>query len=621
MQLELTPAATDFLTFILTAFEPPPETTVPEWAAEHRIIPRGNAEPGRWRNDRAPYLVEPMEAATDDAVTTLVIAGCSQSGKTALAENIVGHAVSLDPCTILWSCPNDASSESAALRFDSIIAATPDLKARFGSRTARSQTNNAGLKEFLGGKLVFASAGSPSSLASHPARLIVGDEIDRWPVSLRREGDPVAIIQARTTTFARGKSVFLSSPTQEGASRIEALHATGDQREWNWRCECGADHVSDWANVQWTPKQPETARYVMPCCGVVLDDAGRWAAMERGRWIATAHGQPGVRSYRFRGLSSPWLKLALLAAECEAAGTNPTKAAPFWNTRLGLPFNAQAGEGVEAQVVRELAESYAGDRVPERAALIVAAIDVQAGWLAVLIAAVGDADELWGLQWHEVVGDVKDPATRAKVEQLLDQQFVHASGAALQVEAIACDAGFETQTVLEWSQHQRAKGKRFFATKGAPGWQRAIWERGGDITRSLARFFLIGVDQGKQQVVAGLAQHDAGPGKIHTPAHFENHAPHWWSWATAEHLVETQTAGGTKKEWKLRRGERRNEALDVLVLCLAVSHSADFGIPQRLQNLFTTGRIAAPRVSMADLAAKAAELTHTANGTHNVRLQ
>ncbi len=549
-----------------------------------------------------------MEAATDPTVQVLVVTGCSQSGKTALAENVVGHANCCDPCTVVWANPNDASAETASVRFDGMIAATPAMKERFGTRSARSTTNNVGLKEFLGGKLAFASAGSPSSLASHPARLVIGDEIDRWPVSLRREGDPVAIIRARTTTFARGIAVFLSSPTQDGASRIEGLAAEGDLREWQWKCDCGGEHVPEWENVSWAPGKPAEAVYVFPCCGSLADDGARWRAMQRGRWVPTREGQPGVRSYRFRGLSSPWLKMALLASEAEQARGNPRKEMPFWNTRLGLPYDADIGEAVSAEAVRALAEDYPTDRCPNGAALIVAGIDIQGGWVAVLIAAIGEADEMWALQWHEVQGDVKDPATRAKVEALLTQRFRHPKGEFLEVEAVAVDSGFETQSILEWSQHQRAKGRRFYATKGAPGWTRAIWERGGDIARSLARFFLVGVDQGKQQIMAGLVQAEDGPARVHTTIAFEQHAPHFWQWATAEELVTKSTAGGDKREWRARKGQRRNEVLDCLVLCLAVAHSSDFQISQRLGRLATTGTIKAASVDMADIAKRMSAL-------------
>ncbi len=608
---ELSEGGAELARAVLRAFAPPESISVAEWAERERVIPVGNAEPGKWRTDRAPYLREIMEAVTDTTVHTIAIVGAAQSGKTAAAENVVGHAACTDPCTLLWATPNDASAEAASLRFDAMIAATPAMRQRFGARSARSQTNNVGLKSFLGGRLVFGSAGSPTSLASHPARIVIGDEIDRWPVALRKEGDPVSLIRARTTTFSRGRAIFLSSPTQENASRIEALADEGDLREWMWKCDgCGSEFVPEWEHVQWAPGSPELANYVAPCCGSVMDDAARWRAMERGRWVPTRQGQPGVRSFRIRGLSSPWLRLGLLASEFEQARGNPRKIGPFYNLRLGLSYAAEHGDGVDAETVKALAEDYSGDALPEGAALIVAGVDVQGGWLAVAIAAIGDADEMWLLQWHQIDGDVKDPATRAKVEDLIyGQRFRHRSGAVLEVEAVAVDSGFETQTILEWSQHQRAKGRRFLATKGVPGWRRAIWERGGDIARSMARFFIVGIDQAKQQVMAGLAMADVGPGKVHTPRYIERHAPHFWQWATAEQLVTTETAGAAVKKWRLKRSERRNEALDCIVLCLAVAHSSDFGIARRLERLHTTGSIRAPQPTMKDLAARAAALS------------
>lgn len=604
--LELPPDAARLARALMEAFAPPPATTVSEWAAEHRIIPRGNAEPGRWSNDRAPYAVEPADAVSDDATHTIVITGCSQSSKTEMAANVVGWAAYVDPCTVVWAVPSDLGAQTASSRFDSMIEATPELRKRFGSRTARSQINNTSLKEFPGGKLAIVSAGSPGSLASHPARLVIADEVDRFPVSLRKEGDPIGLLRARMTTFARRKFIAMSSPTQAGSSRIEALFGEGDQREWHWRCDCGAEHIPSWEQVEWQPGQPQTARYTMTCCGLVLDDAGRWRAMQRGRWIATAEGLPGVRSYRFRGLSSPWIKLAELAQEFEAAKGSPIKLAPWFNTRLGLPFESEVGEGADADAVRELAEAYSGNAVPAEAALITAGVDVQAGWIAVSIVAWGDGDECWPLQWHEVPGEARDPKTWEAVATVLDQQFRHPSGAVLPIEASAIDAGYETQAVYEFSQRQRARGKRHFATKGVAGSGRALWTRGGDITRSLARFFLVGVDGGKGQIIAGLAMPDAGPGRVHSRAEFP---PHWWEWATAEEQVQRETAGGVKVEWRLKRGQKRNEVLDTLVLALAVRYSADFDIPARLDRLHRTGSIRAPQATMAELAARMAAVT------------
>lgn len=591
---------------VLAIFQPPPDLKVSEWAERHRIIPRGNAEPGRWSNDRAPYLVEPMDAANDDSIHTVVIAGASQCGKTALCENVVGFTAHFDPATILWAVPNEDAADNAGERFDGIITATPAMRERFKERSARSRVNNSRLKTYLGGKLVFASAGSPSSLASHPARIIIGDEIDRWPVSLRKEGDPTGVIRARMTTFARPKFFALSSPTQEGVSRIEGLHKDGDQREWHWRCDCGADHVPEWEHVSWEPGKPAEARYVMPCCGLVITDAERFQFMQRGRWIATAEGQPGVRSYRFRGLSSPWLKLGLLAAEFEAAGGRPLKLAPFFNTRLGLPFDQNVGDGVEAETIRELSEPYRGDVVPDGACVVVAGVDVQASWLALHIVAFGEGDEAWSLQWHEIPGDPLDPKTWAALEAVLLQPMRHASGAEMTIEAVAIDAGFQSQAVHEFSVKHRARGRRWFAIIGRSGSGRPLWRRGGDIDRSLAKWFVVGSDLGKTQVMAGVATAEHGPGKWHTRSEFPEH---FWDWLAAEELATVETRGGPKAEWRLKKGKRRNEALDTSVYALAARYSFEVNVGQRLERLASAGTIKPPQTDMKALAARFAALS------------
>ena len=61
---------------------PPPRQTTWQWADKHRIISRGNSEPGRWKTARVPYQIGLMEAATDPAVTKITAMMGAQTGKT-----------------------------------------------------------------------------------------------------------------------------------------------------------------------------------------------------------------------------------------------------------------------------------------------------------------------------------------------------------------------------------------------------------------------------------------------------------------------------------------------------------------------------------------------------------
>ena len=72
-------------------------------------------------------------------------------------------------------------------------------------------------KEFPGGILILTGANSAVGLRSMTARYIFLDEVDAYPASADEEGDPVALAEARSRTFAQRRKVFLvSTPTIRG---------------------------------------------------------------------------------------------------------------------------------------------------------------------------------------------------------------------------------------------------------------------------------------------------------------------------------------------------------------------------------------------------------------------
>jgi phage terminase large subunit GpA-like protein len=65
--------------------------------------------------------------------------------------------------------------------------------------------------------------------------------VDGFPSDVDGEGDPVALAERRTTTFARRKILLTSTPTVKDFSRIEAEYLRSDQRRFYVPCpKCGA---------------------------------------------------------------------------------------------------------------------------------------------------------------------------------------------------------------------------------------------------------------------------------------------------------------------------------------------------------------------------------------------
>ena len=119
-----------------------------------------------------------------------------------------------------------------------------DTKSRYAGNTVMK-------KNFPGGHITIVGANSPSSLASRPIKVLLADEIDRYPKSAGTEGDPLDLAKKRQTTFWDYKTVMVSTPTIKGDSRIEDAYLLSTQEEWNVPCpECGAYQPFLWENVK-----------------------------------------------------------------------------------------------------------------------------------------------------------------------------------------------------------------------------------------------------------------------------------------------------------------------------------------------------------------------------------
>ena len=97
----------------------------------------------------------------------------------------------------------------------------------------RGGTENTLLQlHYPGGSLSLTGANSPSSLSSRSCRLVLADELDRMPLSVGEEGDPVSLAIKRSSTFHNRKIIMVSTPTLSGVSRIEQAYRESDQRQY-----------------------------------------------------------------------------------------------------------------------------------------------------------------------------------------------------------------------------------------------------------------------------------------------------------------------------------------------------------------------------------------------------
>src|SRR5262245_31311614 len=327
---------------------PEPALTVSEWADAHRVLSgRAAAEPGRWRTARTPYLREPCDAlSARSPLRRVVVMKAAQLGFTEGAVNWLGYTISHAPAPFLFVQPTvELGKRLSRQRVDPTIAESPTLRARVATPRSRDAANTVLLKEFPGGLVAITGANSAAGLCAFSCRYLAFDEVDRFPLNVEGEGDPLALAEARGRTFGRRrKELVMSTPTVAGVSRIERAFRATNQKRYFLPCPaCGTFQVLEFARLEWTPGKPRTVRYRCAACQEPIREGAKTRMLARGEWRATAPAQDSdVAGYHLSALYSPvgWLSWADIAAAAEQAAGDPQRMQTFVNTVLGEPYAA-----------------------------------------------------------------------------------------------------------------------------------------------------------------------------------------------------------------------------------------------------------------------------------------
>ena len=189
--LELSPQTAEMFARCVSVLKPPPELTLSQWADTYRMLSAENsATPGRWHTDNAPYQREIMDAIGDAHVRKVVVMSAAQIGKTAMLMNMLGYYMHYYPAPVLVMQPTLEMGQTFSKDFLApMIRDTPVLRVLVDTKS-RYSGNTILKKNFPGGHVTIIGANSPASLASRPIKVLLCDEVDRYPASAGTEGDP-----------------------------------------------------------------------------------------------------------------------------------------------------------------------------------------------------------------------------------------------------------------------------------------------------------------------------------------------------------------------------------------------------------------------------------------------
>ncbi len=553
------------------AMKPPPKLTVSEWADTFRVLSsESSAEPGKWSTSRAEYQRGMMDAVSNPDIETVVLMTCAQIGKTELINNVVGYHIHQDPAPMLVVQPTLEMAQTWSKdRLAPCLRDTPVLSNKVKDPRSRDSGNTTLHKTFAGGHVTACGANSPASLASRPCRIILCDEVDRYPISAGTEGDPVSLAKKRSSTFWNRKIILVSTPTDKGASRIESAYSESDQRKFFVPCgDCGETQALKWGQVHWTDKNPYSAVYTCEHCGSAWDDAARFRAIRKGKWQATAEPKGKVAGFHINGLYSPWTPLYEAVSDFMNSKRDPMRLKTWINTFLGETWEEQ-GEQVDEMDLMERAENW-GDELPEDVLLITAGVDVQDDRLEIEIVGWGRGEETWSLAYETMYGDPSSAELWNRLDVTLGRKFEHPTLGEMVIRSVCVDSGGHyTQQVYNYARLRA--GRRVFAIKGVGGEGKPIVGRPSKNNVGKVPLYAIGVDTAKELHYARLRIDEPGPGYCHFPSKRDEE---YFRQLTAEKQVIKYHKGYPTRTWVKTR--TRNEALDVRVYAIAAFHISTF---------------------------------------------
>jgi len=554
----------------LSVFEPPIRVSPSEWAEKYRFLsPESSGQHGKYSNSVTPYAVEWMDSICDPGATGTVLMVGAQLGKTETINNIIGYFIDVEPSPMLMVQPTIELGEAwSKERLAPMCRDTPRIKDKIHDVKSRSSGNTILHKSFPGGNLAIAGANAPSGLASRPRRVVLLDEVDRYPVTAGSEGDPSSLAIRRTETFWNAVIVMTSTPTVKGRSRIETEFEQSDQRRYYCPCpRCGHEQTLKWANVRWDEEDGSDAYLNCEGCDARLTDQERIEMVKNGKWIPT-FPERTMRGYHLPGIASLFrhkkgykCRIHQMAAENIKAKKAGKETLRTWiNTFLGETWEDE-GESVQWEPLMQRREDW-GD-FPKDALILTAGVDIQGDRFEIEIVGWGEGEESWSIEHLSVMGDFNNPDTQAALDDILQKKYQHPSGAEIGISCCFIDSGHKTKSVYGFTKPR--EGRRVYAIKGMGGPGIPLVGRPTRRGKERAALLPVGTDTAKELIYSRLSLGEKGAGFMHFP----NDRPEDWFRQLVSEVKVTRYKNGVPYTKFENPSKARNEALDLRVYATA----------------------------------------------------
>ncbi|EMQ1182337.1 phage terminase large subunit family protein [Klebsiella variicola] len=514
------------------------------------------------------FQCEPMDVAQDRSTKKIVIQACSQLLKTQVMTAIAMNKMYNDPANFAFaSSSEDDIKKFKQGKFMPVIETSPVLSNLVTSKSDKNAANNAKQTELKNGTFIYwLNMNTPKDLRGITCSTVLLDEVSNLEIG--DQGNPIKLAEGRTSTFGEDALTVVASTPLFKNDLINSEFNLSDKRYWFVTHDCGHEYKFEWEQVQFQFKQLEngraipdstTTKLICPHCHEEISEHKRHQMVDKGRWISTnPNGEKGVVGFGISRMYSPLGTIEDMVARYADALYN-FNLQTFMNNEMGEIFEDEYQKEVDVIALEQHRDnSFNLHQIPDEALAICTSTDQQLDRLETTIIAFNEK-HIWVLG-HEIFYShdcTKEEAPAwNELERFLKSQFKTVSGRPIPTLASFIDSGNATQTVYRFC----SRNQKFHAIKGSNSTTSELFKKSTTQGKRLINL------NGQQQksTIRKLLNHMLSdePELAPTQLHFSSSLPHdYFEQLTAEELKPH----GGKLMWRLKKGQKRNEALDCLV--------------------------------------------------------
>ena len=423
---------------------PPPKIRSFEWICDNVRTKEG--EP--FNGVDYPWTEGICDRFDSPQCRELVLDFAARLGKTMTAQSLMVYLIATAPATAMYGAPNETLvKETVKDKYYPMFEACPATKSWVPRKTLRTQTR----VDLLYSTMYCGWSGSPTTLADKDPRYKHAGEIDKWTKDSSDEADPIELFNERGIEIPSRKSIYESTPSVSGSSRIENRLLAGTNCRYHVPCpRCGKFQELHFGKGSRDDggiifdKRPDgefderlaetTARYQCRHCKKEIHEDERKAMIHKGLWVP--EGQHLTKTGKLRGtpvyegpresfhlsrIYAPTFTFGDIARQFVEVYGNEEKYRNFLNSWLSLTWSPRRS----TMEWTDLAKRWCVDRplhvVPADTLFVTAAVDVQSDHFVYVVMA-------WNKQSQGSIIDFGTCDSWPEVKTVISNDYEHLDG-------------------------------------------------------------------------------------------------------------------------------------------------------------------------------------------------